>query len=282
MRDLQKGVNTYLGWVIFRGSLCLLTDWTLARGNRLLNFFSYSASSSVNRVSLSIRIQLAENQDPWHSGLVKLWLILLLLLLLAGGGAYLYFHRDDLGIRSTNPVFEPASTSSVAPQPEPVHLNWQTVDRPADGFTLEMPGEPQNSQAPAFNETGGTDTVHMLVANPSSQLVFAITWEDNPPVVRVNRDAPDSTLDMARDGMLGRTQTILDTEKPSLIAGFPAREISAHNNGGGVLDARLILVGDRLYCLMALSPSASARQPQEILRFFNGFSPSRLPPRTAQ
>jgi hypothetical protein len=151
------------------------------------------------------------------------------------------------------------------------------VNRPDDGFTLEMPGEAKELQVPAYNEAGSTEPVKMLFANPDGDTTFAISWADNPPVSRVSGGTPDRTLNMARDGMLVRTRTTLSNETRSMLAGFPSRTISARNADGGVLDARLILTGERLYTLMALYPSSGVRHEQDVTRFFNSFAPSRLP-----
>jgi hypothetical protein len=50
-------------------------------------------------------------------------------------------------------------------------------------------------------------------------------------------------------------------------------QVSAQNGNGGVLDARLIMAGNRLYVLMALFPSAGARRERDVTRFFDSFVP---------
>lgn len=154
-------------------------------------------------------------------------------------------------------------------------MSWQAVDRPNDGFKVDLPSDPKDLAAQAFNETGGAEPIRMIAATPDDDTYFAVTWQDNPPVARVNNHAPDSTLNMARDGMLARTQTSLVSQSLSLQRGNPSLEVSARNGGGGVLDARLILAGNRLYVLMALFPSASARREKDVARFFDSFVPGR-------
>lgn len=131
-------------------------------------------------------------------------------------------------------------------------------------------------QVPAFTENGSTEPVRMIFTDVESDTTFAVTWQDNPPVARVNDRIPDKTLDAARNGMLSRTQTTLDNETRVTISGYPGREITARNAGGGVLDARLIYTGERLYTLLALFPSRSAKREQDVIRFYNSFSPSHF------
>jgi hypothetical protein len=211
--------------------------------------------------------------------LVKRWQSILLAAALVAAGWYVYLHRQSFGLfggESSPAVGDATSPDTAQSSAKPAHMDWRAVDRANDGFSVEMPGEPKEMQAPAYNESGGTDQVNMVLASPGEQTSFAVTWEDNPPVARVTDHVPDRTLNMARDGMLARTQTILVNELHITPGGYPARDIEARNMGGGLLDARLIFAGERLYTLMALFPSANARRQQDVTRFFNSFTPSRM------
>lgn len=193
-----------------------------------------------------------------------------------------YFYvNGGLGFRGRPEALESVSNSvSGVVGSRPAHMTWQPAVRPDAGFSVEMPGEPKDLQVPAINEAGSTEPVKMIFANPNGETTFAVTWEDNPPVARVNNRSPDKTLDAARDGMLAKTQTFLDTDAHASAAGYPARDISAHNAGGGVINIRMIYTGERLYTLMALFPSSGARREQDVIRFYNSFSPSKVPGET--
>jgi len=140
-----------------------------------------------------------------------------------------------------------------------------------------MPAEVKEIQVPAYNEQGGAEQVDMIYAYPDSETCFSVAWADNPPVERVNSSVPDRTLDMARDEALARTQTSLVTETRITPGGFPARDIVAHNSGGGIMDTRLLYTGQRLYMLTAVFPSSSVRREQDVTRFFNSFTVSGSP-----
>ena len=192
------------------------------------------------------------------------------------GIVYVYLHRQELGLVGSSDSGTSSSRSSDLPtvSSRPPRITWATVNRPKDGFKVEMPTDVKEIQVPAYNESGGTDQVNMIFANPSADTTFSLAWADNPPVVRTNGRAPDRTLDMARDEALARTQTTLITEARSTPLGFPARDIVSHNVGGGVMDTRLILIGERLYMLTAVFPSTAARREQDVIRFFNSFATS--------
>jgi hypothetical protein len=200
---------------------------------------------------------------------MKRWHYFVLAAAAAAGAFYVYTHWESL-----SGLTHLVGGSDGRPEfARPAKMSWQTVDRPDDGFKVDLPGEPRDMAGQAFNENGGAEPIHMIAATPDDDTYFAVTWQDNPPVFRVNNHAPDSTLNMARDGMLARTQTSLVSQSLSLQRGNPSLEVSARNGNGGVLDARLIMAGNRLYVLMALFPSTSARRQKDVTRFFDSFVP---------
>ena len=188
--------------------------------------------------------------------------------------AYVYFHRQDLGLVGSHDAAPSDGRSADVPEAtsRPPRIAWQKVTRDKEGFRVEMPIEVKEIQIPAYNERGATDQVNMIFSNPAADITFSVSWADNPPVVRVNGRAPDRTLDMARDEALARTQTSLVKETRNLVAGFPARDFEARNVGGGVMDVRLIDAGERLYMMTAVFPSSSARREDDVKRFFNSFA----------
>ncbi len=189
--------------------------------------------------------------------------ILVAVLLAAVGCYYLYTHWQDLGFG--NFAAQPSAVDAPAP------ITWALVNRSDQGFRLQMPAASQQIQVPAYNQTGGTDQVSMLYAYPDSATSYSIAWEDDPPVERAMGQSPAQTLNSARDGALARTQTTLVSEQSGNRQGYPTKDFSGRNDGGGVFNARFILVGRRLYMLMAAFPSASARRQGDVDRFFNSF-----------
>jgi hypothetical protein len=207
---------------------------------------------------------------------VKRWILMAIAVLGLAGAAYWYlggwsFVSAHLGhLWSGN---APAEAASAGPD-KSAPITWQTVERPDEGFRIDLPSDPKDLEVPAYNESGGSEPIKMLVASPDGDTTFAVSWEDNPPVARVNNRLPERTLEMARDGMLARTRTMLGSESRLMFKGYPSREISARNASGGLLNARLIFAGERLYTLMALFPSNHARREQDVKHFFSSFQPA--------
>jgi len=196
-----------------------------------------------------------------------------LVILVIGAIAFcVYRYRVELGLVHPATSQESANPEQARSDLHPGQVLWQTLDRSPDGFKVEMPEGTRQTQIPAYDERGNVDQVDMIYAYPDSQTTFAVTWADNPPVERASRDGADRTLDLARDGALARTQATLTGESRDQRDGFPARDFSGRNEGGGILNARMILAGRRLYMLIAAFPAASARSDEDVNRFFDSFS----------
>ncbi len=194
---------------------------------------------------------------------MKRWYYFGLAAAAVAGIIYVYAHWGGQGLFSSDEAPAPGS-----------RMQWRAVQRPGDGFKVELPAEEKENDAPAFNEAGGSEPVHMLVANPNGDVTFAVAWADNPPVARVSQ-APERTLNLARDGMLARTETTIVSESRGFQRDYPSLDLLARNTSGGILNARLVMAENRLYLLMALFPSASARRDKDVDRFFNSFVPAR-------
>lgn len=213
-----------------------------------------------------------------------LYLIAVLLLIAA---VYAWRYRGDIGLlRGWLPSRPSDRVMEAARGPQ---LEWRPVDESTQGFKLEMPGEPSQIVVQASNEAGATEPISMLQVKTEPDRTYAVAWAEKPPVARMNDLVPDKTLDQARDGALARTSTTLVSEIRSNPQGYPGRDVEARNVGGGILDARLIYAGSRLYMLIATSPSAASHREEDIKRFFNSFTiasntqiPETLPAATSQ
>jgi hypothetical protein len=203
---------------------------------------------------------------------VKRTLSLVVGIVLIGVVAYLVWeYRADFGLGRPSGGSNPGNGSAA----------WQTVDRSADGFTIQMPAAVTESQIPAYNADGGAEQVPMIEAtvdapnggapNGGPGTTFAVAWADNPPVERAAGEDAEKTLDLARNGALARTQTSLVSESHREIDGHESREFVGRNAAGGILNGRLILAGTHLYMLIATFPQTEEQREEDVNRFFESF-----------
>jgi len=221
-------------------------------------------------------------------GDVKQWRSIVLTAIVIAGIVYVYLHRQELGLVGPHDPGDAAGASSDGSESaadRPARIHWQTVDRTQDGFTVEMPNNTKDIQLPSYGDGGTAGTVNMIYSNPDPASTFSVSWADDPPVMRASDRAPDRILDTARDEAMAHTQTSLVRESRSNPGGFPGRDFVARNANGGIMDARLVCVGNRLYMLTAVFPSMGARREKDVTRFYDSFRatpqtgiPEALPP----
>ncbi|MGA2207156.1 MAG: hypothetical protein ABSG10_10550 [Terracidiphilus sp.] len=206
-------------------------------------------------------------------------LFVLIVLGIAAIGYFFYAYRADLALTGFHAGQQNSNAEQASPGLRPAQIVWQTVDRTPDGFKVQMPSGASEAQIPSYTGSGVVEQVEMIEAQVDPDTSYSVAWADNPPVERAANEDIEKTLDMARNGALGRTQTTLLSESRSNRDGYPEHDFSGRNAGGGILDARLILAGTRLYMLIAAFPAASARRDEDVNHFFDSFSLT-APPRT--
>lgn len=183
-------------------------------------------------------------------------------------GYLVYEYRGDFGLGGAGD----GQGKGANPGEPRGHAAWQTIDRSADGFKVQVPAAASETQIPAYTGSGVVEQVEMIEAQVAPDTTYAVAWADNPPVERAASEDPEKTLEMAQDGALGRTQTSLIKESRGEIDGHTSHDFLARNAGGGILDARLILTGTKLYMLIATFPDTGARREEDVDHFFNSFS----------
>lgn len=200
---------------------------------------------------------------------MKRWHYIALAAVATAGGFYLYTQG---GVQAVTNLFS-GNFGHAGAAESSGRVHWHTVERPGDGFKVDLPADNKDLRVPAFNETGGAEPVNMVVANLNDEVTYAVTWEDNPPVARVNHSI-DRILNTARDGMLARTDTTIVSQSRGYQRSYPSLDVLARNASGGILNARLVVADERLYVLMALFPSPTSRDERDVNRFFNSLVPS--------
>jgi len=190
-----------------------------------------------------------------------------------------YYYRIELGLvrpqSHPDAVATPPPASSSPPATlaanQPGQVTWQTINRPADGFRIDLPCGITETRLPAYAAKGTPQPVETIEASPTADTTFAVSWADNPPVERAGSHEAQRTLDLAVSGALQRTGTALVSQTDETFGGYPARDFTARSDSGVVV-ARLIVVQTRLYLLLAAFPGSTGTHEDDVSRFFNSFT----------
>jgi hypothetical protein len=131
-----------------------------------------------------------------------------------------------------------------------------------------MPGEPKD-EINTIQTDSGQIVIH-LFGVPIGDTDYIVAYSDYPAEL-VNEKSPQGVLDSAREGALNNTKGKLLSEQPIELNGFPGRLLVVESpDGKGVAQAKLFLVGNRLYQVFvaALKDKAYTEENQAYLDSF--------------
>jgi hypothetical protein len=145
----------------------------------------------------------------------------------------------------------PRLATGVPPEPLP---GWQRIASTAGGFSVAMPATP-TAQTERVETAYGVVVVDALSATVGD-MFYAVAWSDYPPETR--RARPGRLLDEVRDRARRRGNGRVVAERSFTFAGYPGRDVEIESHPVPDVTmlsrARLILVGTRLYQVIAAGP----------------------------
>ena len=145
---------------------------------------------------------------------------------------------------------------------------WQTYTAPDGSFSVELPGKPTVETTPVPVEGGSTTPMTMVSVNPTSSTSYMCSYAEDESI---RRKSADEALESARDGSLRKTQGTLISQKRTTVQGYPALDMQMRARGNSLVDSRLILVGDRLYMVMAVAMVPEEGEAKTVQRMFESF-----------
>lgn len=122
-------------------------------------------------------------------------------------------------------------------------LDWREVAVPEAHFSVLLPGRAQR-ESRTLDTAAGALTM-TLYASSLKQGTMGVAYTDYPART-LAAERGRAAVDAARDALLRNIGATAHSEQEVRIAGEPGREIYAEGRAG-VLKARFVVAGDRLY-----------------------------------
>jgi hypothetical protein len=143
--------------------------------------------------------------------------------------------------------------------------SWQTYTSPDGAFSIELPGKPaiETSQAPS--DGGEKITFHFVNATPTGKRAYSCVYAE---LDNTAQKSPDQLLESARDGSLRKVQGTLLKQNQLTFQGYPGLQFQARVRGDALMDSRMVLVGKRLYMIMAVA-AGQDNEPKTVQRMFD-------------
>jgi hypothetical protein len=174
----------------------------------------------------------------------------------------------------------------AAAPPQAVTANWKPY-APADGaYTIAMPTSPVDEKRPLTLASGGAVELAGVTAKRDSALFTVMSARLSGPI-----GDRAGVLDAARDAILKELRGDLANEAKSVREGGLQRDLTikipeSASPGGAAARARILLVGNRLFELIAVQPLPARKVDDEavetFLSSFKRAAPSRLSAKSAQ
>ncbi len=134
-------------------------------------------------------------------------------------------------------------------------------------FSILFPGKPERKLQKENTQIGKLEFV--IYQAGSKEIGFIVGYVDYPQKMFENVDI-EKMLDGARDGAVRNVNGELESEKALDFHGHPAREFEIKVPEEATVKSRIILIGNRLYQVMAVSESKSVLK-KNCPKFFASF-----------
>jgi hypothetical protein len=146
---------------------------------------------------------------------------------------------------------------------------WKKFSGDSGRFSVDLPGEPKQQKQEVPTDAGKiTLTMYIVEAGNGGYFVALSDF----PAALVQAADPEALLTNARDGAVRNVRGKLTGDKAITLGEYKGREIQFEAGNATmkiVGQARLYLVGNRLYQLLVVGQQAEALE--QSARFFNSF-----------
>jgi hypothetical protein len=146
--------------------------------------------------------------------------------------------------------------------------DWREFVGPDGDFSVQMPAAPQE-QVDEYETDSGKITVHMNGASVGG-MDYIMAYSDYPAELVAAKGAAGILQD-ARDGAVTNTKGSLVTEQALDMNGNPGLFLQVGSpDGKGLAQAKLFLVGNRLFQIFVAGPKENA-ETEDVQFFLDSF-----------
>ena len=170
---------------------------------------------------------------------------------------------------SQEPITKPLQTSS----PEADSTNWKTFESAEGRFSIQFPGTPKVGTEPL-------NSVNQVVLHKSSlttKAEYGVIYADYPMKIEGAAAAKQILDDGAKGAVAGVSSELLSISEISL-SGNPGRALKERMKDGAIMQARMFLVGQRLYQIAITLPPMQGAKAEDVavyeqaaIRFLDSF-----------
>jgi TonB family protein len=168
---------------------------------------------------------------------------------------------------STAIVMGQSGPPSVWRSPDANADNWTRFVSMEGRFTVVFPGSPKIS-----DETISSPPISFVVHKTqlTSLAEYGVIYSDYPKSI-VDRTSADVLLDQGAKGAVAEVNSQLLSISAMTVSGYPARFMKERMPNGTIMQAKLVLVGQRLYQVAITTPREDGAS-REIVGFYDSIA----------
>ncbi|OUC15699.1 MAG: hypothetical protein B0A82_05370 [Alkalinema sp. CACIAM 70d] len=160
---------------------------------------------------------------------------------------------------------------SVAQAKQAKQSIWKTFSPAGGGFSILMPGNPQQISQSLNIQTGDkVELIGYVTDLGPKQGMYMVTYADMPFVASKESNLSQQMLDGAMNAVLSKVQGELVSQQSFALQGNPGREATFRMNGNITGKIRMFLVDNRFYQLLTLTAQEKATA-KSVNGFFSSF-----------
>ena len=156
---------------------------------------------------------------------------------------------------SQEPLTKPPQTSS----PEAIPTNWKTFESAEGRFSIQFPGTPKVGTEPL--DSAGQVVLHK--SSLTTKAEYGVIYADYPMKIEGAAAAKQILDDGAKGAVAGVSSELLSISEISL-SGNPGRALKERMKDGAIMQARIFLVGQRLYQIAITLPPMQAAKAEDV------------------
>jgi len=145
---------------------------------------------------------------------------------------------------------------------------WQTYTAPDAKFSVRLPGKANVETKPVPGDDGKTTSLTLIGVEPTRDTAYTCSYFDSESL---GKKPPEQALEASMAGSLTKIQGTVISLQHITVQGYPGIDWHARARGNSLVDARMILVGNRLYMIMAVARADGDREPKTVQRVFESF-----------
>ncbi len=136
---------------------------------------------------------------------------------------------------------------------QPANRVWKEFHCKPGGFTVLLPGVPQQQKQYLQTPAGAVELVQFVLEPTKGQGAYAVGYSELPESI-LRQSTPQQRLEHARDRAVTRAKGKLHRDKSITYQGFPGREFEIAVEGEVRLRTRVIAAKGRFYQVLVAGP----------------------------